>query len=659
MRFLRRPSPAWVGFAVVVLVRALVAASRLDELGFQRYTGNIAWALLNGLPLEPTELPLIPHNRGSMVVGFLAVPLLALLGPTLLALKVLAVGLAGATAALFVHLLDRRVGRVAAWAGVALYALLPPAFQMVDVLPLGSHVDTILLTLAAVLVLTGVTDAREPRPLLALAWGLLCGFGLFFTMHFALVIPALAGIALVHRLRRAAHGERLRDVLRVGLPFAAGVVLAVAPSFAFLPESRDATEVIRVPLGERILPEGAAHVPVKLAAVLFVQWPATWLFDDNGGAWARLAFGLGLLPGLLLTLRRLRRAEPFLLFALVYPALLLGAMGVTNFQLKLENTASGMGGRFLMPALPFLAAWVAIGAQALAERGRRALAGASVAAPLAAGLVGTVALIDLRVPAGQPPVRGTDFAFFKRHIERAGGDDPAARLAWIERLDPDWPALRPLSYEEVALAATSWASLDAFLADVERARAAVPELRPSLLVQLGRWLSRDEALVPQLLRRTDELDREAAAWLFRGLGKGWMGGHVWTRMARGHEPAESGRAASPVARELAGLPDVARGPVAEGMGFWLGLRVTPYHLLGLTALRELVSLPPALARPLFFGMGEGYRARFVEPGYRAPTFLRIEAELPPAALEAFRAGLAATASVGGGESAHAGAGGSR
>ena len=58
-----------------------------------------------------------------------------------------------ATAALLAGLMERHVSRRAGLATAALLALLPPSYQAVDVLALGSHGDSVLFTALALAIL--------------------------------------------------------------------------------------------------------------------------------------------------------------------------------------------------------------------------------------------------------------------------------------------------------------------------------------------------------------------------------------------------------------------------------------------------------------------------------------------------------------------------
>jgi hypothetical protein len=617
---------------VVLGVRLAVALSRLDDATFQYYTANIAVALLEGLPLERAELPLIPHNRGSMIAGFVAVPFVALLGNTLLAIKCEAILLGALTGFFFVRVLERGIGRTAAWCGVLLVALLPPAFQILDVMPLGSHVDTALVDFGALAYLLSWERGRDAGPGRAFRLGLLSGFGLFFSFHFVVVLPALF-------LAWWASGTGVRAPRNLAA-FGAGAALMVAPAALFLPDVAKATEVVNKPILEWLLAPGEALG--KLVESVTTTWPLAWSFDAHGGPWARWAFGLAVVVGLALTVPRLLRRDPCALFLVAYPLLLLVAFSLTSFELNAEG-ASGLGSRQISPAMPFLAAWIAVGAQTLVDRGRRGAALVLVAPALVAGVAGVGALVDLDVWRGQPPVRGSDFSKFKQHVARAAERDPDRILAWLDELEPDWAGFRPFFTGDLRWEISAWEDLDAVLADARAIGARPPRHVPFLLVSLGRSVARDDALavaVGELVPRVEaELGPDAVRYFLVGYGQGLLGRAMLTQLRRRVTGSHHGEPL-PAFRHVATLPDDIGRVTSEGLGFAFGELVSPYHGALRGVLFQVARLPERLRRAFFVGMGWGYRTRYCESSYRVPEHLKLYALLPPEHLDDFRRGLA-------------------
>lgn len=697
---LKRISPVWVGVILVSLVRSIVALCRLDDFSFQYYTGNLAWAVLQGLPLvDPLQLPLIPHNRGSMVVGFLAIPFLKLFGPTVLALKVMALTGTACTAAVFVHLLNRHVGTVAAWCGVLTFAFLPPAYLMVDVLMLGSHVDTVLVTFGALAFLinwrTGIRaegfESSPTSPLKAWLFGLICGFGFFFSLQFLVAFPALI---LAWWLVDKGCWKPNRS-----FPFLIGLILACLPIFHFLPEAGMAGDVIGKPLEDRLLAKSVPYSLRKGASAIFILMPRCWLFDPFAGAWARIFQSAAIVAGLLLLARRLRRTRnPFLAYVLLYPFLIIPAYAISDFEMKFDNPLRGMGSRYFLPVMPALAAWVPVGVQSLWDAGRKNLGFGLVALTTAAGVAGLIGLLDFNRIGRQPSFRGTEFSLFKEHVERAArleldgyletelmpeleleaeqveclmawrdsewiertqtdlgqllqlelsseqvaridellGAELGVQLQWTDKLDPDWPGFRPLRYTAIRHGSDhkSWSTFEQFKAELALALEAEEELRAYLLVDLGRWMSKREEFFSRLGELREWMPPTDQAWLMRGVGQGWVKAAAWQALGRN----KSGT--SPAMMRLSALPPELGTFAAEGMGFWYGDQLTIYYKKMRESLMAQLPIPSPHGRAFFRGMGWGYRMRYAEHGYWEPGLLDVESHFRPEQSAAFHEGLA-------------------
>ncbi len=615
-RVLRRVPVFWVGLLAVVVVRALVATSRADEFrGEELYIGSFAWALIRGMPLDPNSLPIIVHLRGSVVFGLLCVPLFWLLGPALVGLKALAVAWSGVCGGLFAYVLDRRAGRAAALAGVVLYALLPPSFQMVDVLALGSHGDTLLPILGALAVLFARNAPLGWRR--ALGLGAVCGFGCFFSMQFFVALPAvlLAWWALDRRF-----------VLRpASLAFPPAAALLAAP----IPLVSTSATLVTKPMSSHFLPDGVGGAFSKLLAVFGGDLQRSWLFEDNGGAWLGWVYLAVLVAGLVLLFPRLRKLEPLAVFCVVYPPLVLVAYAASDFELNFWVRRPGMGSRYFMPMLPFLAAWPALGLAV-----RRAPGTAATAVACLAGLIGLVSLCDLGTPGRRSPVRGTNLAFFTGHLEHAGGSSMRARLDWARAVEPDWDPYRPLAYANIRPAGGGTLRAgDTLGADALRQlRAFEPELRPYLLVDLGHAVgsSTDRAKVAQTIAALPA-DLPEPEWLLRGIGRGTMSIGVAQVVATGGREVK-------VYGVLAKLPE----EVVVGAGVHLGFVFTPYHDHSLKLVTAGRLLPDDLRDDFYRGLGLGYRLRFREDRYEPPADgTTIEQAIAAPDRAAFRSGLTA------------------
>ncbi len=629
----RRWDPAWLALLLTVLARALVALSRIDEIEIDRYSGTFAWALLQGMPLDPEQLPVIPHSRGSVIVGLLLVPLVAVLGPTYWTVKLLAIALSGLTAFVLARLAQRCAGDVAAWTVAVLYALVPPSFQMVDVIALGSHGDSILcVALAAYLVLNPERE-RLRRARFVLLFGLVCGIGYFVSLQFLLALPALLVAWLVRDRASLLHPRALLALV----PFAALAWLASVVTTS--------AQIVNRSLGERVLRFGVAQHAEKLVDTLTHDLRRSWLFEEHGGALFSWLWAAAILAGLVLCLRELRRRPALVSFCLLYPLAALGAYVLTDFQLNLRSTADGMGSRYTMPVTAALVTWVAIGAQRLARERRPAFAALLVAVPALAGARSLVALLDPGYAFRQPDTSCVDLATFHGHVEHASDGSFPARLEWVQRVDADWRAFQPLRYDVAFVPPGAGAGEVAD--DLALALQLEPPLRWHALVALGfrhgdAWADEEGESERQLERAAATLSGEDLGWLARGVGRSWT-------LALFEKVAfKSKRVASPGSVDFSTVvaaPVAARLALVEGMGFQAGLRLTPYEPYPLLALERAERLPKPLHRSFFEALGWGYRMRFCEQGYVAPELgaLRIERWLPPLAQRHFHAGLRTSA----------------
>lgn len=650
---LSRLSAAWLAALATLLVRGLIACSRLDELELELWGGSFARALQIGMPLDPERLPIIVHLRGSVLFGLLQAPLFLLLGPTVLAIKALAVGWSVATAALFAAVLERAGGRAAGLAGALLLALAPPFFQKVDVLALGSHGDTLLPIWAALYWLIARRSGGPRSPFELAVAGFLLAFGVWFSMQFLVALPALL---LAWAAAWWGQGGRLADLLAAPRRLCVGglsFLLGALPPAAAIPYVTRSLMWVNRRAEDQILPGGFAAVGDKLAHFLSRDLARVLLFDGAPGRWAAWLLLLALALGFALTLPRLWRRgaggrpapSPLALFVLLHPLLFLGAYGATDFVVDFYNTLDGMGSRYLMPALPALLAWVALGVCRLVGRGARPAALGLLALAAVPGAAGVAALSDPLPGLRQPPVFGARPFHFIQHLEFASGRDPLRYEAWARRLDPNWPALHPLLYR-VPLPAPFAASADSF-ALVQAAlalRGGPAQVRRHQLGELGRqFVDRTEYDLPYLLESLRALE------LMHGRGKlddeerdlivlGAFGQIANVTSGR----AIMARGSSAYGYELLAAAPASLQPLAaEGLGFMIGVRWTPYERAFIESLRLWAQLPESLHERFFFALGLGYRQRFFEPAYRAPApgVLRIEAELPSAGLEAFRRAL--------------------
>ena len=614
-----------MGALIVGLVRTLVAISRCDEFrGEELYIGSLAWGWMEGMPLDPEQLPIIVHLRGSVLFGLLAMPLFALMGPTTAGLKTLAVLWSAMTGGAFAAAFGRaaassapsslkagnRAG-MAALAAALWIAFMPPSFQIVDVLALGSHGDTLLFLSVALLLLAGtrpLDGSRQDQPLsvrAAVALGVFVGGGVLFSFQVVVAVPALLLAWWVRDRRLFLRKSSL------GFLIAAGLCAAATP---FL--SQSATIVKASPM-DHFLPGGWPLAWEKLKLTLTRDFSASWLFQMSGGRVAQWCFALGVLLGWLLLFAHLRRglgrrARALAWFCLIYPQTVLFFFVSSDFQLNLRVIMNGMGSRYLMPILPFVGAG-AILACGSARRGMRWSGWSAIGLVCFGGALGVSGLIDLETPARIPVLRGTDFAAFRKHFDYAGGEDLKARVAWSRIVDPEWDLSRALRYQGLHPEANGTSALGEareFVHALVQVRSYPDrDSREVCMVELGRGLGRRHnwVTIEAVLGAVDPaLDRFFLLGVGKGLNARYVGTYVQT----------SGRE-WPLFSGLSELQSPCAVHVALGAGFQLGLRFTPYNDNYFGLMQRAGELAPDLAPAFFRGLARGWRTRCVEADFQA------------------------------------------
>lgn len=613
-------------FAIACAVRLCVACSRSDELELELYTGTFGWALTHGLPLDPQRLPIIDHLRGSVLFGVLVVPLQWLVGPQLLALKLLACGWGAAHAALFGALTARWLGHAAGWLAFLLLVFAPPSYQMVGVLALGSHEAVGLWIALALFVLTarpgGAAAARtELSAARALAFGAVCGCGVLFSLQFVVALPALV-LAWLALDARAPLRPRSWLALAGAAPLLACIRLL----------STQGKLVTAKPEDHLQLTDFGA-IASKLFALVPDGLRRSWLYGEQGLDWASWLVLGALCVGLVATAARARRRDALAVYALVHPIVYSIAHAVTDFELNFDNTLDGIGSRYLMPFWPALALWVVYGARAVHERfprHGRALASALAALPVVAGALGVAALSDPLQIAREPRVRGLDVPGFAIHLRHASQGSLARHWELAAQLDPDWLAVRPLALETRRIDAEF--TLVGLRDQIQAAQTLEHGPRRVRFVEIGAWIARTGRFeVHEALAALPPTD---LTWLWRGAGRELA-------MQSAVKWLLNERAPDTFARLLAPIPQELRPWVVEGAGGNAGLRFTPYNPPGIDLLRQGLGLGPKL-RPIYFrAAGIAFRSRYFVDGYFVPRegALRVDALLPDDARGWFREGL--------------------
>lgn len=313
-----------------------------------------------GVQIGAVFLPLMVQDYIGALNVYLALPLLALLGVTVPALRLLGVA-CGLATLLLVWGLGRELSSRAraanagsgGWAGEIAALLLAASPTFIFWSRQGIFVTNVVVTLAVASVWLGLRWQRTGRPGYLYGLALLAGLGLWSKLLFLWVLGAMAGVAavawLASRLRgRASPLPRLalRSLLLAGLLF----LLALSPLLLFNQQTSGTVQSIFGNLGQSYYGVENAAFFDNLAARLgqvgtLLRGDHLWYLGGifvNG--WA-LWIGVGLVVAAL-TLAALgwrsgrdRASLPVLLLALLFVALLVVQSSFTVSDLFITHYA--------------------------------------------------------------------------------------------------------------------------------------------------------------------------------------------------------------------------------------------------------------------------------------------------------------------------------
>ncbi|TMA81708.1 MAG: hypothetical protein E6J72_04785 [Deltaproteobacteria bacterium] len=171
------------------------------------------------------DLQADPYAGGSLVFSALAMPVVAIGGPSIFALKLVALLWSAAGLAAWTALVDRYWGRRAAHLFAFLFVFGPPLFVVYNLIAMGSHAEVV--TLSGVQLLVGYRylygGARSTRALVA--WSAVAGIATWFT--YVSIVPFAVCVAI--GLIGGALPPRRWPALAAG--FAAGLTPWIATNF--------------------------------------------------------------------------------------------------------------------------------------------------------------------------------------------------------------------------------------------------------------------------------------------------------------------------------------------------------------------------------------------------------------------------------------------
>lgn len=299
------PRPAGGGWTlglgiVLLLVTRMAQVAALGDVfyyGEELAKGAAAKAMRDGLGVPHHALAYHAYEGGGFVFSHLDAAAFALVGESLLALKLVALTWSLAMLVVGWWAVRRSFGWRAAGCFALLFALAPASFQKLGLLALGIHFEAGLFVLLGLGLLARIALEGSDRARVWFALGATLGFGTYFSYQTVLLV-AFAGLVLLVRRRRDALG-------RLGLATIAGGLVGAAPWFVMLSQvGRDVLDIHGAGLFEgggalvarhagmlRSLFAGRALVEqVALAAALLAPaLAAAWGLRPGGGGVRRAA----------------------------------------------------------------------------------------------------------------------------------------------------------------------------------------------------------------------------------------------------------------------------------------------------------------------------------------------------------------------------------
>ncbi len=170
----------------------------------ETYRLLVAEALLRRWPWPLLDLQADPYAGGSLVVSLLTAPVVALVGPSLVGLKLVALLWSAAGFVAWTLLVDRYWGRRAAHVFAFLFVFAPPLFVTYNLIAMGSYAEIVTLGGIQLLLAYRYLYGEERSTPALMLWAAVAGLGTWYAyvsiLPFAVcVVVGLVGGALPPR----------------------------------------------------------------------------------------------------------------------------------------------------------------------------------------------------------------------------------------------------------------------------------------------------------------------------------------------------------------------------------------------------------------------------------------------------------------------------
>jgi len=644
----------------VALARLPVALAHVNIWAvYETHSGTIAQAIVDGLDLDVGKLPIFVHVRGGVFLSLLIAPLYALFGTNSLVLKMAPLLWHACTVGLLVYVLDRFFSRRAAVTGGLLMLFAPPMMAKLAVLGLGSHMESSLFLLLALIPFFAITLEKRTSILLFFLFGLVTG--LSHTWHLQALLQCMILCALlVVQLPRRILGL-------AGLALVAGIILGALPSRFFTGISGenfatwDVLKYYLMPFGESAeggvaaeLPpvRGPTTVPGKLGELVNPGFAQMLEFYEVGPRWSLPLGWLWSVPVLFaagwaivqerrrlgaLFVRVFRFRDVEISPVAFFPLHVLGVVVLHLWSpltwVALTDVSSGAANRRFSPLLTSLMILAALG-MAGVRRPTRRLFWLGLLVPVC--LVGAVGQIGASstTEAGRMINRGECYEWLMGQVRYASGGDDVATVDTIRKIDRGEAQFRSLRFK-ISMKRLDVDDPDVVEVERQLRRSRSHEYSIYRATAIGRALAEKPALLkdPSRWAIVDAAPEPLREAMLHGIGLGLPA--AWP----GHP--EQWQSTLGVLRNVCEAVEPARAEgIAEGAGFVRGFNLDVYtHQADF--MIDFAHLPEPAQAAFYRGLGWGFRQRYVRPPDHVPEGLNVMPFIPPQCVEAFTDGYLA------------------
>ena len=360
---------AWVLLQAALQISLFLGSDNgftLDEGELNQPT--VSWVLTHGYAADFPRLQFGSYAGSAALTPWLAAPLLALIGPRLVAWKILVWVFSGALLLAGRRLAGELGGDTARELFCALLVFAPTFYLDVSVHGIGSHTGVMLPIFLACLALLKVLDSDRVTP--ALALGLLSGLTVTLAYTGAFAPPVLLLLWLLGR----------RPTWRQGLAYSGGAVVGLVPWATLWTLQREGRSELPddQTLAELLSPSHIAE-RVPLLVDSYAQGMFFGALPSGPGHWIALAQVLAVVAAIALAVRAARDGRPQLARAAMAPALILAyvvAFLLTDPTATMVDTGEVIGAnslRYHAPFVPLAALCIASWLQRVPQRALPAL----------------------------------------------------------------------------------------------------------------------------------------------------------------------------------------------------------------------------------------------------------------------------------------------